>query len=81
MPVKEDTYPEASACEVGWPVPFLTAFNTSPVFPLGTHLLLGEHWASIQSAHRVGLEPQTFHMGGMSSNHVATSPISYSKNT
>ena len=24
--VGEDTYPEPSACEVGWPVPFLAAF-------------------------------------------------------
>ena len=39
--VREDTYAEPSACEVGWPVPFLAAF-ISPVFPLGTHLLLGE---------------------------------------
>ena len=39
--VREDTYHEPSACEVGWPVPFLVAF-TSPVLPLGTHLLLGE---------------------------------------
>ena len=37
----EDTYPEASACEVGWAGPFLTTF-ISPVFPLSTHLLLGE---------------------------------------
>ena len=41
MPVREDTYPEPSACEVGWPVPFLAAFF-SPVLPPGTHLLLGE---------------------------------------
>ena len=41
MPVREDTYPEPSACEVGWPVLFLAAF-ISPVFALGTHLLLGE---------------------------------------
>ena len=41
VPVREDTYPEPSACEVGWPVPFLAAF-ISPVFPLGTNLLLGE---------------------------------------
>jgi len=41
VPVREDTYAEPSACEVGWPVPFLAAF-ISPVFPLGTHLLLGE---------------------------------------
>jgi len=39
--LREDTYPEPSACEVGWPVPFLVAF-ISPVFPLGTHLQLGE---------------------------------------
>ena len=41
VPVREDTYHEPSACEVGWPVPYLTAF-ISPVLPLGTHLLLGE---------------------------------------
>ena len=41
VPVREVPYPEPSACEVGWPVPFLAAF-ISPVFPLGTHLLLGE---------------------------------------
>jgi len=41
VPVREDTYPEPSACEVGLSVPFLTAF-ISPVFPPGTHLLLGE---------------------------------------
>ena len=41
VPVGEDTYPEPTACEVGWPVPFLAAFN-SPVFPLGANLLLGE---------------------------------------
>ena len=41
VPVSEDTYPEPSACEVGWPVPFLAAF-ISPVLPPGTHLLLGE---------------------------------------
>ena len=41
VPVREDTYPEPSACEVGWPVPFIAAF-ISPVLPPGTHLLLGE---------------------------------------
>ena len=41
VPVREDTYPEQSACEVGWPVPFLTAF-ISPVLPPRTHVLLGE---------------------------------------
>ena len=41
VPVREDTYPELSACEVGWPVPFLAAF-ISRVLPPGTHLLLGE---------------------------------------
>ena len=52
VPAREDTYPEPSACEVGWPVPFLAAF-ISPVLPPGAHLLLGEQWASIQSGHRV----------------------------
>ena len=41
VPVREDTYTEASAYEAGWPVPFLAAF-ISPVLPPGTHLLLGE---------------------------------------
>ena len=41
VPVREDTYPEPSTCEVGWPVPFLAACIYS-VFSLGTHLLLGE---------------------------------------
>ena len=41
VPVREDTYAEPLACEVGWPVPLLTTF-ISPVLPLGTHLLLGE---------------------------------------
>ena len=41
VPVRGDTYPEPSAIEVGWPVPFLVAF-ISPMFPPGTHLLLGE---------------------------------------
>ena len=31
VPVREDIYPESSACEVGWPVPFLAAFNFSIV--------------------------------------------------
>ena len=39
--VRKDTYPEPLACEVGWPVPVLSAF-ISPVLPPGTHLLLGE---------------------------------------
>ena len=38
--VREDTYPEPSACEVGWPVSFPSAF-ISPVVPPGTHSLLG----------------------------------------
>ena len=41
VPIIEDTYPEPSTCEVGWPVTFLATF-ISPVLPLGTHLLLGE---------------------------------------
>ena len=73
VPIREDTYPESSVFEVGWPVPFLAAF-ISPVLPPGTHLLLGGQWASIQSGHRVGLEPP-FRMGGMRSNHYATSPV------
>ena len=33
VPVREDTFPEPLACEVGWPVAFLATL---------THLLLGE---------------------------------------
>ena len=40
VPVREDTYPEPSAFEVGWPVPFLAAL-ISPGLPTGAHLLLG----------------------------------------
>ena len=34
VPVREDTCPEPSACEVGWPVPFLAAF-IPPSVPTG----------------------------------------------
>ena len=47
VPVREDTYPEPLACEVGWPGPFFTA----------SHSRLGKGWTSIQSGHRVGLGP------------------------
>ena len=40
VPITEGTYPEPSACEIGWPVLVLAAF-ISLVLPLGTHLLLG----------------------------------------
>ena len=56
VPARENTYPEPSASEIGWPVPFLATF-ISPVLPPGTHSLLGEQLASIKSGHRVGLEP------------------------
>ena len=41
VPVREETYPQPSVCEVGWPVPFLTAFIL-PMLPLDIHLLMGE---------------------------------------
>ena len=56
----EDTYPEPSACEVGWPVPFLAAF-ISQVLPPGTHLLLGEKCASIESRPRAVDLPHRSH--------------------
>ena len=40
LPVREHNYPEPSACEVGWPVPFLATFF-SPLLPACTHSLLG----------------------------------------
>ena len=40
VPVRETLVLSHRLCEVGWPVPFLAAFIT-PVFPPGTHLLLG----------------------------------------
>ena len=73
VPVNEDTYPEPSACKVGLPVPFLAAF-IFPVLLPGTHLLLGEKWASFQSGHRLGFEPWTFRMGGIHSNHYVILP-------
>ena len=39
VPVREDTYAEPSACEVGWPVPFLAAFispSVSTGYPVAT---------------------------------------------
>ena len=47
VPVKEDTCPGQSAREVGWPVPFLTAF-IFPVLLPSTELLLGGLRASMQ---------------------------------
>ena len=41
VPVRDDTYPKPSACEVGWPVPVLATF-IFPVLPPVTHSLLGE---------------------------------------
>ena len=35
MPVREDTYSQPLACEVGWPVPFHVAFK-SLMLPPGT---------------------------------------------
>ena len=40
VPVRETLVLSHRLCEAGWPVPFLAAF-ISPVFPPGTHLLLG----------------------------------------
>jgi len=51
VPVREDTYPEPSACEVGWPVPFIAAF-ISPVFhwvPVGC-------WVNSEQAFSQGIE-------------------------
>ena len=48
MPVREDTFLRASACEVGRPVPFLAAF-VSPMLQSGTHSLLNGQRASVQS--------------------------------
>ena len=52
----EDTYPGPSAFEIGWPVSSIATF-VSPLLPPGTHSLLGEQCASIQSKPLVGLEP------------------------
>ena len=42
VPAREDTYPELSACEVGWPVTFLAAFISQVLTPV-THSLLDDH--------------------------------------
>ena len=47
VPVRETLVLSHRLCEVGWPVPFLAAF-ISPVFPPGTHLLLGGQSVSNQ---------------------------------
>ena len=41
VPIREGTYPEPSAYEIGWPVLVLAAFISLVLSP-GTHLLLGE---------------------------------------
>ena len=41
VPIREETYYEPLAYEIGWPVPFLTIF-ISIVLPPGTYSLLGE---------------------------------------
>ena len=35
VPVGEDTYPEPSACEVGWPVPYLPCATAGYPFAAG----------------------------------------------
>ena len=60
-------------CEVGWTVPFLAAFN-SPVFPPGTHLLLGGHRASFQPVVPGGSRTAFFGTVGKRSNRYATHP-------
>ena len=59
VPVRETLVLSHRLCEVGWPVPFLAAF-ISPVFPPGTHLLLGGQWVIKQWLY-VGLEPWFSH--------------------
>ena len=61
VPVRETLVLSHRLCEVGWPVPFLAAF-ISPVFPPGTHLLLGGQceWV-INNWLYVGLEPWSSH--------------------
>ena len=51
VPVREDTYPEPSACEVWWPVPFIAAF-ISPVF----HWVPVCCWVNSEQAFSQGIE-------------------------
>ena len=39
---RDETSPDSSACEVGWPVPFLATFITPVLLPLGVHMMLDE---------------------------------------
>ena len=70
-PVREETYPGPSACEVSWPVPFIVLF-IPPVLPPGTHFLLGGQWASIQPKPWVGLEIEIISTGNKCLNCYAT---------
>ena len=73
MPVREDTYPEPSTCEVGWPVSFFVAF-----FSHCCHQIPICCWVNSERAFSQGIESDsnrrpTFRTGGMCSNHYATS--------
>ena len=56
VPVRETLVLGHRLCEVGWPVSFPAAF-IFPVFPPGTHLLLGGREWLINHCLYVGLEP------------------------
>ena len=51
VPIREDTYPEPSACGVGWPAPFFAAF-ISPVLPPGTIC----YWMNSELAFSQGIK-------------------------
>ena len=51
VPVREDTYPEASACKVGWPVPFLATFISQC-----SHWVPICYWVSSERAFSQGIE-------------------------
>ena len=61
-------------CEVGWPVPFLAAF-ISPVFPSGTHLLLGGQLVGNQPLALCWSQTVVFASGSKRSNRYATRPL------
>ena len=73
VPVRETLVLSHRLCEVGWPVPFLAAF-ISPVFPPGTHLLLGGQWVGNQPLALCWSRTVVFASGSKRSNREATRP-------
>ena len=74
VPVRETLILSCRHSEVGWPVPFLAAFNFSSVaarYPFVAGWTVSEH---LNYDPRVRLEPLMFRTAVKRSNHLATCP-------